>query len=269
MTTPTTAPVRRWIVRVTIGSFSVAALLGIAALLSGGEFGQTQGQVLLTTLLVGVVSIAVLCYLTTAGRRTQPVGVTGGAVVLVPLATGLTMIWSSFEQDPGEWWVKTFAIGAIVAATLAQICLLLAPRRPSGSVAGRILTATVGLAALLAGMTSLLVLGVHPGDDGYYRAVGVVAILDVLGTVVGAALLKFGPGTANDRGPGGLALSLPADVAQALLEEASRARRTPDEVAAGILRAHLTPRQDPQQQDQQDPLDQQDPEDQPVPQLPG
>ena len=29
MTTPTTAPVRRWIVRITIGSFSVAALLGI------------------------------------------------------------------------------------------------------------------------------------------------------------------------------------------------------------------------------------------------
>ena len=34
-----TAPVRRWIVRVTIGSFSLAALLGIVALLSGGEFG--------------------------------------------------------------------------------------------------------------------------------------------------------------------------------------------------------------------------------------
>ena len=81
---PGTAPIRKVIVRVTIGSFSLAALLGIIALLRGGEFGQTQFRVLLTTLLVGVVSIAVLCYLATAGRPSQPVGVAGGVIVLFP-----------------------------------------------------------------------------------------------------------------------------------------------------------------------------------------
>ena len=238
--TPSAAPVRRWIVRLTIGSFSLAALLGIIALLGGGEFGETEGQILLTTLLVGVVSILVLCYLTTAGRGTQPVGVVGGVVVIAPLLTGLTMIWSGFEEDPGELWVKTFGIGAIVAATLAHICLLLAPQGRSGSLARRMLMATIGSAALLAAMTSLLVLDVHPGDDVYYRAVGVVAILDVLGTVVGAALLKFGPATSDERGPRGLVLALPADVETSLVEAATRARRTPEEVAAEILRSHLT-----------------------------
>jgi hypothetical protein len=58
-------------------------------------------------------------------------------------------------------------------------------------------------------LTSLLVLDVHPGDDGFYRGVGVVAILDVFGTVVGAALLKFGPGAANDRERDAPQLSLP------------------------------------------------------------
>src|SRR5699024_4338850 len=96
-TTSTTAPIRRWIVRVTMGSFSLAALLGIVALLSGGEFGETEGQILLTTLLVGVVSIAVLCYLTTAGRHSQPVGVVGGVTVLVPLVTGLLLIWADSD----------------------------------------------------------------------------------------------------------------------------------------------------------------------------
>ena len=72
MATPTTAPIRRWIVRLTIGSFSVAALMGIVALLGGGEFGETEGRILLTTLLVGVVSIAVLCYLATAGDGPSP-----------------------------------------------------------------------------------------------------------------------------------------------------------------------------------------------------
>ena len=257
MTTPTTAPVRRWIVRITIGSFSLAALLGIAALLSGGEFGETEGQVLMTTLLVGVVSIAVLCYLTTAGRRTQPAGVAGGVVVLVPLTTGLLMIWSGFDKEPVEWIVKTFGTGAIVAATLAHVCLLLGPGGRPGSVARRMLTATIGLASLLAVLTSLLVVGLQPEGDFYYRGLGVVAILDVLGTVVGAALLKFGSGPSADRRPEGVVLSLPADIAAALLDEATRARRTPDEVAAEILRAHLTPARVPQQQAQQDPQAQQ------------
>lgn len=238
-TTATTAPIRRWIVRVTIGSFSLAALLGILALLGGGDFGETEGQILLTTLLVGVVSIAVLCYLTTAGRRAQPVGVAGGVTAMVPLLTGLLMIWSGFDETPGEWLVKTFGTGAIVAATLAQVCLLLAPGEKANAWARRLLTATIGLAAVLAVMTSLLVLGVDPENDGYYRAIGVVAILDVLGTVVGAALLKFGPGAGSDRAADGATLTLPADVMAALTERATRAGGTPDEVAADILRTHL------------------------------
>ena len=120
-----TAPIRKVIVRVTIGSFSLAALLGIIALLRGGEFGQTQFRVLLTTLLVGVVSIAVLCYLATAGRPSQPVGVAGGVVVLVPLVTALLMIWGDVENGPSEAVLKTFGIGTAVAATLAQASLLL------------------------------------------------------------------------------------------------------------------------------------------------
>ena len=238
--TSTTAPIRRWIVRVTIGSFSLAALLGIVALLSGGDFGETEGRILLTTLLVGVVSIAVLCYLTTAGRRSQPVGVAGGVTVLVPLVTGLLLIWGDSDGS-NDGLVKTFAIGGIVAATLAQVCLLLAPDGRGSSLARRMLTATIGLAALLAVLTSLLVLGVHPGDDGFYRGVGVVAILDVLGTVVGAALLKFGPGANSDHVTGGPTLVLPPDVAAALAERAAATGRSRDEVAAEILRTHLTP----------------------------
>jgi F0F1-type ATP synthase assembly protein I len=241
MATPSTAPVRRWIVRVTIGSFSLAALLGIVALLSGGEFGETEGRILLTTLLVGVVSIAVLCFLTTAGRRSQPVGVIGGVTVLVPLVTGLLLIWVDSNNGLDESMVKTFAVSGIVAATLAQICLLLAPDGRDSPLARRMLAVTIGLAALLALLASLLVLGVHPGNDGFYRAVGVVAILDVLGTVVGAALLKFGPGATSDHVPGGPVLVLPPDVAAALAERAAATGRSRDEVAAEILRTHLTP----------------------------
>ena len=239
MTTPSTAPVRRWIVRITIGSFSVAALMGIAALLGGGDFGETEGQVLMTTLLVGVVSIAVLCYLATAGRGSQPVGIAGGVTVLVPLVTGLVLIWIDFGNGTDETVVKSFGVGAIVAATLAQASLLLTLGDKANLRARRLLLGTIVLAALLAVMTSILVLGYNPPGDGFYRALGVIAILDVLGTVVGAALMKFGSSGSGARVGDAAGVILPGDVAAALAEHAARTGRSRDEVAADALREYL------------------------------
>ena len=67
----------RLVTTLVIGSFSVAALLGIIALLGGGELGETEGHVLLTTVIVGVESIAMLCYLAVSGRPTAIVGLVG------------------------------------------------------------------------------------------------------------------------------------------------------------------------------------------------
>lgn len=220
MGTATTAPIRRAIVRTTIGSFSLAALMGIIALLGGGHFGATQGRVLLTTLLVGVVSIAVLCYLVTAGRRSQPVGIAGGVAVLVPFATALLMIWGDVEHGPSEGLLRTFGVGAVVAATLAQSCLLLAMAESAQRGVRGILVATLALAALLAVLASALITGYDPHGDGYYRLLGVVAILDVLGTVVAAALLKFGGGTVRAARTSTVTIpaALDARLAQAALE---------------------------------------------------
>jgi F0F1-type ATP synthase assembly protein I len=238
MTTPNTAPVRRWIVRITIGSFSVAALMGIAALLGGGDFGETEGRILLTTLVVGVVSIAVLCYLATAGRPSQPVGVAGGVTAMVPFVTGLVMIWGDLQNGPGEGLLRTFGVGAIVAATLAQVCLLLALGEKAGLLARRLLLGTIALAALVAVLTSMLVLGYDPGGDGFYRALGVVAILDVLGTVVGAALMKFGPNGSSDDRAGSIAL--PPDLEARLARHAAATGQPRDEVVAVALDRYLT-----------------------------
>lgn len=242
MATPSTAPVRRWIVRTTIGSFSLAALMGIIALLGAGEFGEFEGRVLFTTLLVGIVSIAVLCYLATAGRRSQPVGVAGGVVVLVPLVSALLLIWGADLLDgPGEGLLRTFGVGAIVAATLAQASLLLALGDAARASVRRLLAATLALATLLAVLGSLLVLGLAP-DDLYYRVLGVVAILDVLGTVVVAALVKFGPsGTSGaTAGPAtGPAAALPAQLRERVDAYATAHDLGSDEVVVRAVQAFL------------------------------
>jgi hypothetical protein len=237
MATPTTAPVRRWIVRVTIGSFSLAALLGIIALLGGGEFGETEGQILMTTLLVGVVSIAVLCYLATAGRRSQPVGIAGGVTVLVPLVAGLVLIWWDLGGPRDEWIGKTLGAGAVVAATLAQASLLLVLGELASSLVRRLLLGTLGLASVLAAMASVLILGFEPDSEAYVRVLGVVAILDVLGTVVGSALMKFG--TASDRPGTPAAVTVPPDLAIAVARNAAETGRSAQEVVAAALHSYL------------------------------
>ena len=232
-----TTPIRKVIVRVTIGSFSLAAILGIIALLSGGEFGQTQFRVLLTTLLVGVVSIAGLCYLGTAGRPSQPVGVAGGVVVLVPLVTALLMIWRDVENGPSAAVLKTFGIGAAVAATLAQASLLLTLGERGRPAVRRILLGTLALAAVLAAMVSALVAGFTPAEGGYYhRLLGVVAILDVLGTVVVAALMKFAGG---DLERVRAEVHLTPDLAERVAELAARSGQGSDEVVAAAVRLYL------------------------------
>jgi hypothetical protein len=232
-----TAPIRKVIVRVTIGCFSLAALLGIVALLRGGEFGQTQFRILLTTLLIGAVSIAVLCYLATAGRPSQPVGVAGGVSVLMPLVTALLMIWGDAEYSHADGVLKTFGIGTTVAATLAQASLLLALGEQGRPGVRRILGGTLALSAVLAAMASALIAGFAPAEGGYYyRILGVVAILDVLGTVVVAALMKLGGG---DLDRARAEVRLPQDLAQGVAEFATKSGQSSDEVVAGAVRLYL------------------------------
>jgi hypothetical protein len=245
MTSPAAPPasptrqLRRVIVRLTIGSFSVAALMGIIALLSGGEFGETEGRVLLTTLLVGVVSVAVLCYLATAGKSFQSVGIAGGVAVAVPFVLGLVMIWAGDTADQ-PWLYKPFLVFTIVAATLAQASLLLALCEKGRPLVRRILAATLVFATAVALMTSYLVIfedrGVGVGD-WYFRLLGVVAILDVLGTVTVAALMKFGPTTAEREV--GSALALPPDLRARLDAAALAEGRSPTEVAADAVERYL------------------------------
>lgn len=230
-----TSGARTLIVRLTIGSFSLAALMGVVALLSGGAFGETEGKILMTTLLVGVASVLVLCYLATAGAWFQPVGLVGGVVLVAPVVAALVMLWADWEGDPPLAVVRTFGVGGILAGTLAQASLLLVLVRDRAGAVRHLLSVTLALAAVLAGLTSALVLGLEPDDDVYPRIVGVVAILDVLGTVVVSALTRFGPTSA----PHGTTVAVPADLAARLDARAEVAGRTRDEIVTEALERYL------------------------------
>ncbi len=180
---------RKLVIYLVIGSFSIAALMGIVALL-GGDFGDTQAKVLLTTVIVGVESIAVLCYLAVAGRPSAIVGILGGLVSLVPFGLALWLTWSEGDGlDNSNLW-EIFGVTVTIAASLAQACLLLA--LADRKKLGWMLIGTLVTIAIVAGMITLAILdGADLGDD-FWRIFGIVAILDVLGTVVLAAMKAFG-----------------------------------------------------------------------------
>jgi F0F1-type ATP synthase assembly protein I len=231
-----TSTFRRTAATLTIGSFSVAALMGIVALLTGGSFGEGEARVLLTTLIVGCASICMLCYLATSGTRWAPAGVAGALVLVVPVTTALLLVWvdwDMFDSD-SEAMLKTFGIGVVAAVTLAQVCMLLALAGGHPSTRS-VLWSTVVLATVLAIVVSgIIVDGLGGGD--IWRLVGVVAILDVLGTLVTTALSRFGgrrESRVADGVPGassGVALS--AAQARALAELSRASGRTAAELVA-------------------------------------
>jgi hypothetical protein len=179
---------RRLILSLTIGCFGIAALMGVLALLVGGSFGETEVRILLTTLIVGSTSVCVLCYLATSGTAYQALGIVGGAVVLLPTGTGLYMVWGDLD-DGGPW--QAFGIGVVLALTLAQACLLLGLAGSRDNLRW-LLWPTLAMAAVVALITSGMILDESGGDDSIWRLLGIVAILDVLGTVVTVAMAKFG-----------------------------------------------------------------------------
>ncbi|MDN4599577.1 hypothetical protein [Leifsonia virtsii] len=198
--------IRRAAVVVLIVSFSVTALVGCVVLLTSG-FGETQGRVILTTLLIGVFSSVSLCHLAVVSRPVRAVGFVGLAISAVALVLGLVLVWVPWGT--GSWQLlgqafRWFGTAGIVALTLAQVnlLLLLAGRRRHTIV--RVgLPVTIAAASVVALMLVLPILteGAIPGSgagDLYWRLFGVVGIVDALGVVALPVLARLLRGGAVD-----------------------------------------------------------------------
>ena len=216
---------RGLVTKVVIASFSIAAVLGIIALLGGGEFGEAEAKILLTTVIVGVESVALLCYLSVADRPTAWVGILGVGVSVVPFGLALWLTW--VDLFDGDLW-PTLGSGTTVAASLAQVCLLLAlVARPR---VGPALMATFGAIAIVGAMIIVAIWDGDSYDDTFWRVFGVVAILDVLGTVVLSALAAFGRGR-----PSGEPELMSAAVESRVIDAAQRRGLSPSELISQAL----------------------------------
>jgi len=231
---------RRAAVVAVIVSLSITAIIGIVTLL-GGSFGEVQGKVMLSTLVVGAYSIALLADLAVAGREVRWVGYAGILVSSVCAIAALLLIWADFGGTESEPIRKTFWVTLVLAGSLAQVNLLLLLARRRHPAVRWGLWATIGLAVVLAVLLLLLILtDGEVGSENYARLLGVVAILDVLGTIVVPVLSRVFPERGRARtAPRETSIDLPPRLAAQLEAIAGRRSIAVSALAAEILERYV------------------------------
>ena len=171
----------------------VSGFIGISIFLVG-DFNSTQLRLLGTTACVGVFCLTGLASVTggsTRGFRTLPylgIGSSASALALI-----LLLIWELWDINGmnEDIYLKVLACLVVVAVSIAHLSLLSAVQRKSGLLRwcqrGTFLVIVAVATLLIVGITSL------PEFDQelYLRLLGVLVILDVLGTIfVGVFALK-------------------------------------------------------------------------------
>lgn len=243
MTAPATPAVIRGARRVAIVaivlSLVVAAALGILALLSR-EFGETQGKIMLTTLVIAAFSITALCHLAIAARTLRWLGYVGIVASAAAVVPPLVLIWASPDHVDENPWLKALGVLTTLAVSLAHanLLLLLATRRDTAVRIG--LGLTVLAIAAVAVMFWIVILsdGRIPGEnEDYWRALGVIGILDVLGTIAlpVLGLVRRDRDAATTR----LTLDLPDDVGERLATAAQASGTTVEAEALAALQRGL------------------------------
>ena len=166
-----------------ICSLLASGLVGIAVFIFA-DFNPREMKILFSTLDVGACSLAGLCCATVFDTRYRWFSIFSIGIVLITLGLLLYTIW---------WWerlhdfnlVLTFVI---LSATCSHIALTLLTQNPT-----RLVSWVLGFTVLFITLLGLMLVVLVWYDDiseTFYRLLGVVCILDVLGTIISPILSR-------------------------------------------------------------------------------
>ena len=228
---------RRIAIIAIIVSLSVTALIGIIVLITGAN-NDVLGKILSTTLVLAAFSVTSLCHLAVVGKAPQLVGFVGIVASAGAFLAAELLLWGNgnFSSDFTQNWLRALGVLTVLALSLAHanLMLLLESRRRRIVRIG--LRVTLGLIALVAIGIWIPILdnGTFPTEDSdwYWRVFGVLAILDVLGTIVlpvTGAILRDTPRSVEGH------LLLPPQLAARLDELAVAQNTTRQAIALDIL----------------------------------
>ena len=183
------AELRRLLLVATVSALSLTALVAIFALLAG-NFDDTQVRILATTGGCGLASLLAMpgTRLLEQGEHVE----LGRLVIFVAALTFVVELWAIWIDTSSDVPWRSLAVAAALTVALAQIAGSLARRRPSDPDAVPLLGLAAGVCAIVLALLVSLAALAEVDDSGYYRLLGVVAVLDVLLVAVQGAVRRFG-----------------------------------------------------------------------------
>ena len=165
--------------RAVAASLVATAALAVGTLLLG-DFGETEGRILLTTASISFFGLLGL----PAGvlldqRRRRPLAIAELVAAGLAFLLALNLIWIQWD-DAGDADWKSFVVVTTVAGALTQAAGVEARRRQTDPAwISRLALASHATGALLATLVAVAALS-EIDSGGYYRGLGAVAVANVL-----------------------------------------------------------------------------------------
>ncbi len=184
---------RKLSLKVFLGFLGLTAIIAIISVLSG-EFGEIQMKVLATSLTISAASICSMsCAAFIEKKSPKELGMSG--ILLSVIAAGLLIAGVWLQPHSDEYW-KTAVTFVIAAVAFAHGFLLVLPTLDAAQKwVQRVSTVCIGLLAL---QIAVAVWG-EVQNEGYYRALAVVAILVGLETLAIPMLMKLRKGDVQEK----------------------------------------------------------------------
>ncbi len=181
----------RYGVILVVSSISVVALVGIIVLLSG-SFGEVEGKILLSSLVVTGYSLTSLAGLRNFDSKNTYYRFVAVACMLCSLAgiiAAIPFVWTDYNYRTWDYLRHIFAL-AIVTFSLAHISLLIPLMRSVPHVRGITKATFICILATVFIWISLIYSS-GSDTDAAVRLLGVGMILCALGTIAAPTLHRF------------------------------------------------------------------------------
>ncbi|HEV7401216.1 MAG TPA: hypothetical protein VGN84_13260 [Solirubrobacterales bacterium] len=176
------APSRRLLVA-PIAILCGCALVAIVLILSGSGIDETSARVLGTAVALAIASLMVSANLLLVRRRPPLalLGFVGVLLAVVALLFCIGTIWDLSDDSTGL--ARAFGVSAVLAIASAHASLLLAnARQGEADLVGLVRAGALGSMAVLAILLCAEI--VTRGHEVSWKAIGVFAVLYVLGTLL-------------------------------------------------------------------------------------
>jgi hypothetical protein len=187
----------RALLLLAIGALCLAALVAIGILLFG-NFGETEGKILLTVVAIPGYSLLALAATTALGRIPVWLGPLGLVVSAVGFVLFVGLIWTTPEGALLGRLMGTFLVLAVALAHAALLLLL--TRRIGEGPVHTVRRATLAASSVLTVMIIVPLLSEWEPPGTYFRLMGTMAVLTVLGTLLMPILWRLTGGAGAAKG---------------------------------------------------------------------